>query len=177
MGVFLSPTDPNTYMTDWAREGADYVVVEQGTQRLILHFIPQLSIDWSPVSLLRVQSLSELGWGPKVVSVSGASEKTRVFQFIRASELLLVNLELGIDAKRIFYVGGGPALHWLKFEEHQGTTVGGRGQLGIAFKHGSLRVDGQVAYDYAVATAVLAPFELDYSSVHLDAIVHFELVR
>jgi len=188
MGLFAAARDPNRYMTEWARVGADFIVLEQGTQEFVLHYIPQISIDFAPTPWLRFQSSSEIGYGPKVVAVTGGRDESHVFEFVRFSEILLANLELPVNERGTThaFLGGGACIHHLDFEEHSVTVPGFRAQLGIGLLQEKLRVDGVVAFDYVRgeskrihtwSSGETGPFVLDYTSVHVDAVVHFNLVR
>jgi hypothetical protein len=188
MGLFVSTRDPNRYMTEWAREGADFVVVAQGTQQLILHYIPQISVDFAPTPWLRIQSSSEIGYGPKVVAVTGGRDEAYVFEFVRFSEVAMLNLELPVNERGTTHVflGGGAGIHHLDFEEHSVTAPGFRAQLGVGLLQEMLRVDGVIAVDYVRAeskrdhtwrSGESGAFVLDYTSVHLDAVLHFNVVR
>ncbi len=186
-GLFFSPTDPNRYMTDWVTSRGDFVFLQEQAEKLVIFYLPEVSVNFSPTRFFRIQASSELGWGPKVAAVADSSGSTRLFQFIRVSEVGTVNLELPVDAARTreLFVGGGPALHYLKFEEQHATTLGFRVQLGLAILRAKLRVDGVVAFDYARARSdrlyhppVGEPrsFELDYTSLHVDGLVHFDVI-
>jgi len=187
-GLFLSPTDVNRYMADWVTSRGDFVTLQEQAEKLLLFYLPVLSVDLLPVRFVRLQAASELGWGPKIAAVNNASADTRLFQFIRMSEVLTANLELPIDTQGTMelFVGGGPSLSYLKFEEHHAATAGARVQLGFVLLQKTLRVDGLVAFDYIKAHSdrlyrpparAPRPFELDYTSLHLDAVIHFDIVR
>lgn len=187
-GLFLAPRDPDRYMLDEARREVGFYVNDEGATGFVLHYVPSVSVDFSPFPWLRLQSSSELAWGPKVVSIAGAPEKARLYQFVRASELGLVNLELPVNEKRTVqgFFGAGAGVHHLDFEEHSVTTPGYRAQLGFGLLEKSVRVDGVVVFDYARArskrdrswlSGETSAFVLDYTSLHVDAVVHFNIVR
>jgi hypothetical protein len=186
-GLFLAARDPNRYMSEWARRGADFVVLGQGTEAFVLHYIPIISIDFAPISLLRLQSASEIAYGPKVVAVSGGRDDSRLFEFVRFSEILIANFELPINDNQSthIFLGGGAGIHHLDFEEHSATLVGYRAQLGVGLLQQKLRVDGLVAVDIVRgeserqqtwASGETGAFLLDYTSIHADAVLHFNLV-
>jgi hypothetical protein len=186
-GLFLDARDPNRYMLDEARRGADYVVLEQGMAELVLHYIPAISLDFAPFPWLRLQSLSEIAWGPKVVSIYGPRAQTRLFEFVRFSEIGLVNLELGVNERKTAqaFFGVGIGVHHLDFEEHSATAPGYRAQLGFGLLQNTVRVDGVVAVDYVRArsghehtwlSGETGSFTLDYTSIHLDAIIRYNAV-
>jgi hypothetical protein len=186
-GLFLAARDPDRYMLDEARRGADFVVIEQGTAELVLHYIPAISLDFSPFPWLRLQSASEIAWGPKVVTVYGARQQTRLFEFVRFSEIGILNLELPVNERKTAqaFLGVGVGVHHLDFEEHSATAPGYRAQLGFGLLQDAVRVDGVVAVDYVRArsdrertwlSGETGPFVLDYTSIHLDAVIRYNLV-
>jgi hypothetical protein len=187
-GLFVSARHPNRYMTDWAMRGSDYVVLQQGTQEFVLHYIPQISLDLMPVRWFRLQSSSEIGYGPKAVVVSGGRDSSHLFEFVRFSEVVVANFELPVNTLGTThgFLGVGGGVHYLDFEEHSAVVPGFRAQLGIGLLQEKLRVDGVIAVDYARGesdrtqtwnSGETGPFVLDYTSVHVDAVLHFNVVR
>jgi hypothetical protein len=186
-GLFLASRDPDRYMLDEVRRGVDYVVAEQGPTGLVLNYVPSISLDLSPSPWLRLQSSTEIGYGPKIVTIAGAREEARLYQFVRFTEVGLVNLELPVNERKTAHAffGVGVGIHHLDFEEHSVTTPGYRAQLGFGLLQQKVRVDGVVVVDYVRGTSErertwltgeTGPFVLDYTSVHVDAVVRFNLV-
>jgi hypothetical protein len=183
-GFFLTPDGPNEYIRDWMHEQADIIIRETGTEQMLLNFVPKLAVGWSPVSLLRLQAVSELGWGPKIVTltVTGGDTNSRVFQFIRLSEGLLANIEVPVGAtgNTRLTAGGGGLIHYLRFEEWRDTTFGFRVQAGVAIQSRGPRLDVLVMFDRArtlVPRPGAPPFALDYSSLLAGGMVTFDLIR
>jgi hypothetical protein len=187
IGAFLSPGDANRYMQDWTREAGPGLYIESGSGRLFLLLLPLVSIDVTPLPWLRLQSISEVAIGPETITLNGERRDSRSFSFVRYSETLVANVEYPVDearANRIFF-GLGPAIHRLRFEEHRATTPGFRAQLGLGLLEDKVRAEGLIAFDYARARSERrhtwldgeeGRFVLDYTSLHHDAIIHFNVV-
>jgi len=191
-GVFLAPSDPNRYMRDWVRRappGFEPVSAEE--PEFVLHYLPILSVDVGPLPWLRLQATTELAIGFNGIFVqdqSGGEAIGHEFYFTRFSEVVTANLEYPINVARTtnIFVGAGPGFHHMVFEEHSATTVGFRAQLGIGLLQEKVRADGVIGFDYVRARSDKdqawfngqeGRFMLDYTSLHLSAIIHFNVVR
>jgi hypothetical protein len=188
IGIFLKPRDPNRYTKAWAQALGPFVdVVEDGSEKFLLHYIPQFSLDFAPFSWLRLQSSSEIAAGGATVNVDGNRNGSRTFVFVRMSEVVVVNLEVPVNAARTTraFFGAGGGAHYVTFEQHQALVPGFRGQLGFAILQQQVRVDGVLAFDYVRGSSErnqtwldgrTTTFELDYTSIHLNAVLHYNVL-
>lgn len=189
-GVFLNASDPNRAMRDWARSVPGAVGVANDEGEFLLMQVPTLSIDVGLTPWLRLQSSSEFAIGGADVTVLNAEGDivaTRGFAFGRFSEIVVANLEYPVNEAKTtnIFVGAGPGIHYMKFTEHDVTTVGFRAQLGMGLLQKAVRADGVIGFDYVRAVAEkehewsngqVGRFVLDFTSLHLSAIIHFNVV-
>jgi len=189
-GVFLNASDPERYIRDWARDVPGATGIAEGSGEFLLMHIPTLSIDVGLFPWLRLQSLSEFAVGVTdvtVVNPEGEPVSTRGFAYGRFSEIVVANLEYPVNEAKTthIFVGAGPGLHYMKFENYDATTVGFRAQLGMGLLEKAVRADGVIGFDYVRAVAreehewfngQVSSFVLDFTSLHVSAIIHFNVV-
>jgi len=189
-GVFLAASDPNRYMRDWIRSVPGAVGIVDGSDEFVFLGLPLLSVDVGLLPWLRLQSSTEFGMGLNSVTLAneaGDEVATRGFSFGRFSEIVVANLEYPVNLAKTtqIFVGAGPGIHHLRFENHQATTAGFRAQLGIGLLQTKVRADGVIGFDYvrvpskveqAWSNGQVGRFVLDYTSLHLSAIIHFNVV-
>jgi hypothetical protein len=187
MGVFLKPRAANRYARDWAQSLGGFVIVaEDGSEKFLFHYIPQFSLDFAPFSWLRLQSSSELALGGATVRVYGDREGSRTFLFSRMSEVVVANLEVPVNAAGTMhaFVGAGAGIHYLTLDRHTAFVPGFRAQLGFAVLEQQVRVDGLVTFDHVRGNSKrdqtwqdgrTTPLELDYTSIHLNAVLHYNV--
>lgn len=188
MGVFLKPRTANRYAKDWAHSLQGFVVVtEDGSEKFVFHYIPQFSLDFAPFPWLRLQSSSELGFGGATVRVYGDREGSRTFLFVRMSEVVVANLEVPANAAGTTHAffGAGAGAHYLSLDQHTAFVPGFRAQLGFGILQQQVRVDGVAVFDYVRGSSKrdetwhdgrTTPLELDYTSIHLNAVLHYNVV-
>jgi hypothetical protein len=187
IGALLSTQYPNRYMREWVRGSGD-VTIEEGGERLVFFVVPAISIDVSPVQWLRIQSSSEVGWAPNTITVRGDDRSdSRSFNLNRYSEVVTANFEYPVNEGKTtnIFFGAGPGIHRVSFEDHAVTHPGFRAQLGMGLLERKIRADGVVVFDYVRASSErqhmwldgqATRFVLDYTSIHLNAVLHFNLV-
>jgi hypothetical protein len=188
LGVFLKPRNANRYVNDWAHSLGGYVLLtEDGSNKFILHYMPQFSLDFAPFSWLRLQSSSELAFGGATVNFYGDREGSRTFVFFRMSEVVIANLEVPANTAGTVHAffGAGAGVHYLTLDRHTAFVPGFRAQLGFGILQQLIRADGVVAFDYVRGNSKrdqtwrdgrTTPFELDYTSLHLSAVFHYNVV-
>lgn len=193
LGIFWKPRDPERYMRESALALGPSVTIEPLTDRLVLDVVLLFSVDVAPFPWLRLQSLSELALASTTVHATRVDRngnlvtEERTFGYTRFGETVLVNWELPVnDTKTMHaFLGGGAGIHYVTFEEHTGLVPGFRAQLGLGILQQVIRVDGVIGVDYVRGKSKLdqtwldgrtTPFILDYSSVHLDAVVRYNAI-
>jgi hypothetical protein len=132
-----------------------------------------------------VDQADRLGGDP--VTVYGDREGSRTFTFSRISETLVANLEVPANAAGTFhaFLGAGAGIHYLTFDQHTAVVPGFRAQLGMGVLQQQIRVDGLLGFDYVRGKSErdqtwlngeTTTFELDYTSVHLSAVLHYNVL-
>lgn len=188
-GLFLNPSDPNRYVRDWAREAPAGVNPLGGTE-FFVNYLPLVSIDVGLLPWLRLQAAGEFAFSTLNVTLANENAEIveeRTFGFARLSAVFTANLEYPINDARTtnIFVGAGPGVHYIKFEQLDATAPGFRAQLGIGLLQEKVRADGAISFDYARGVAQrehewfngqVGSFVVDYTSLIASAIIHFNIV-
>jgi hypothetical protein len=185
IGIFL-PRHVNDYLEDWtSSHGATDQV---GFSEMLLNFVPRVTATYIPIEYVQLQILGEIGWAPKVMTVTGAGaeEETEFFHYVRYSPGALANFHLPVNANRqAIFVGGGVLYHWLRFEgggaDYKAEALGYRAQLGYRFYIRAIAPEVFVAFDYVKADSnkAIAPGEqdmiLEYTGGMIGGNFYFDL--
>lgn len=167
--------------------------LDPATDEVGLLLMLQFSLDVSPLPWLRLQSASEVAFAGRSVRLFRDPDSDtddgleRSFAFYRISETLVGNFEVSVNEQETLrvFLGGGGGVHHVVFEEHSALMPGGRIQLGFSLLQELLRADAVLAFDYVRGESdrvqtwrdgTSSPFILDFSSLHLDAVLHYNLV-
>lgn len=180
---FFYPADVNSYMEAWVdRQGT--VVSQSGFTGMFLNLVPRVTFEFLPLPYLGIQAVGEVGWGPKILSVSGGDSE--FFNFMRYSGGGGVNGYLPLKQGSMALLAGGAVLyHHMDFDGYAKGTVGFRGKLGLRIYNRRFTPEIVVAFDWARAeldrgdphdpARSRGPAALNYTGVLIGANFYFNL--
>lgn len=177
---FFNPGGVNGYLEAYQRDLGP-TISESGFASMVVYLVPRLAVSVNLGKYVQLSALGELGWGPKVVS---SNRESRLFSFLRFSGGLLATFHLPLSVLRgdSLFLGGGPLLHHMRFEEFSATTAGMRVKAGYRLYEGIMMIEGFVAFDYArketsepMGSGISRLMVLDFSGLMFGATVHFGL--
>jgi hypothetical protein len=193
LGGLGNPRDPNRYIEEWVLSQTPLISLYPETDEVGLLFMLQVSLDLAPFPWLRLQSATELAYAGLSVQLFRDPDSDadagleRSFGFYRISETLVGNLEVSVNEQETLraFLGGGGGVHHVVFEEHSALMPGGRIQLGFSLLQERIRADAVLVLDFVRGESdrvqtwrhgQSGPFMLDFSSLHLDLVIHYNLV-
>jgi hypothetical protein len=167
IGIF-APRDVNNYLDDWTT--AQGAVETIGFSEMVINYAPRITASYIPIEYVQLQILGEIGWSPKVMTISGSGveDGAEWFHYVRYSPGALANFHLPVNSNRqAIFVGGGVIYHWLRFEgggaDYKAEALGYRAQLGYRFYVRAFAPEIFVAFDYVKGDSrkAIAPGERD----------------
>jgi hypothetical protein len=163
---FFFPVDVNDYIF----EKTDYFYMTEGTADLFSNYAGRILLTYRINRTFDLSAIAEYAFAPKYIIMIG--EEDIYFHFDRFSPGIVAKLHIPIGSgKHSLFVAPGVHYSFLKFEEFEANTLGGKFQTGVNLNFRKNILQPFVSFDYIKArdksNFYYQEFELSYTGIQI----------